>query len=41
VIEVTIPPIVEPAPPAAPHPALAGLESFLGAIVRARASARQ
>jgi tetratricopeptide (TPR) repeat protein len=39
-IEVTLPPPVEAARPVAPHPALVGLEAFLGAIVRARAAAR-
>jgi tetratricopeptide (TPR) repeat protein len=40
-IEVTLPPPVEPVRPVAPHPALVGLEAFLGAIVRARDAARR
>ena len=40
-IEVTLPPAVELVKPVAAHPALAGLEAFLGAIVRARAGARR
>jgi tetratricopeptide (TPR) repeat protein len=39
-VEITLPPSVESVRPVAVPPALAGLESFLAAIVRARASAR-